>query len=141
MAGLSNKKKKELAERMFIEDGLTGKAIAQEIDVAEATITRWRNAGNWDERRNQALAAPHKIKEVLLAELQRVAGGKKSTIDADALAKISKVIDSVSGKVSVQVVITVLKEFDNWMSIQDPELAIKFLEWHKLFILHKAEQE
>ncbi len=141
MADLSNKKKKELAERLFIEDGMKGKEIALELTVAEATITRWRKAGDWDNRRAQALAAPHKIKEILLKELQNVAEGNASKINADALAKIGKVLDSISGKVSVQVVMTVFKEFDNWLSVQDPAKAVIFTEYHKRFILYKAEME
>lgn len=141
MAGLSNKKKQELAERMFIEDGMTCKAIASELESSEPTLSAWRNKFKWDERRDQVLSAPHKIKEILLKELNNVASGGKPTIDADALAKISKVIESVSAKTSVQVVITVFKEFDNYMSDQDPDMAVKFTEFHKGFVLYKAEQE
>ena len=75
MAGLSNKKKQELAERMFIEEGMIGKAIASELEVSEVTISAWRKKGNWDERRTQVLSAPHKIKEILLKELTNVASG------------------------------------------------------------------
>jgi len=145
MAGLSNKKKRELGERMFIEEGMNGKAIAEELEVSEVTVSNWRKgrAGekDWDERRAEVLSAPHKIKEILLKQLKLVAEGKKATIDADALVKISKVIETVSAKTSVQVVITVFKEFDNWMARQDPQMAVKFLEFHKLFIHHKASLE
>ncbi|MBI9063301.1 MAG: hypothetical protein JEZ14_15070 [Marinilabiliaceae bacterium] len=142
MAGLSNKKKRELGERMFIEEGMNGKAIAEELEVSEVTVSNWRKgrAGekDWDERRSEVLSAPHKIKEILLNQLKLVAEGEKATIDADALVKISKVIETVSAKTSVQVVITVFKEFDNWMAQQEPQMAVKFLEFHKLFIHHKA---
>lgn len=145
MAGLSNKKKRELAERMFIEEGMTGKAIAEELEVSEVTVSNWRKGRSgekdWDERRAEVLSAPHKIKEILLQQLKLVAEGEKATIDADALVKINKVIESQSSKTSAQVVMTVFKEFDNWMASQDPEMAIKFLEYHKLFIHHKASTE
>lgn len=141
MAGLSNKKKQELAERMFIEEGMSGKAIASELEVSEVTVSAWRKKGNWDERRSQVLSAPHKIKEILLKELNNVASGQKPSIDADALAKISRVVEAVSSKTSTQIVITVFKEFDNWMAEQDPEMAVKFTEFHKSFILYKAQLE
>jgi len=145
MKGLSNQKKRAIAERMFIEDGETAKAIAAYLDVSEQTISRWRKGRpgekSWDLRRAEVLSAPHKIKELLIQQLEKIANGEKATIDADALAKISKVLETVSGKISVQVVLSVFKEFDNWMASQDPEQAIKFLEWHKAFILHKAATE
>lgn len=145
MAGLSNKKKRELAERMFIEEGMNGKAIAEELEVSEVTVSNWRKGRtgekDWGERRAEVLSAPHKIKEILLKQLKLVAEGEKATIDADALIKISKVIETVSGKISTQVVFTVFKEFDNWMASQDPQMAVQFLEFHKMFIHHKASLE
>jgi hypothetical protein len=47
----------------------------------------------------------------------------------------------MSDETSTQVVFTVFREFDNWMAEQDPDVAAQFLEWHKLFLLHKAQQE
>lgn len=144
MGRLNNEKKRALAERMFIEDGMTAKAIAQELEVTPQTVGRWRtgrkNEKDWDYRRAEVLSAPHKIKEILLQELRKVAEGEESNIDADALAKISKVMDTLTAKVSVQAVISVLKEFDLWMANQDPEMAVSFLDYHKQFILHKASE-
>lgn len=130
---------------MYIDDGHTGKYIAEFLGVSEQTVTRWKKGrkgeDDWDTRRAEVLAAPHKIKELLLKQLKLVSEGEKATIDADALAKISKVMEAVSAKTSVQVVLSVFKEFDNFMAEQDPETAITFLKWHKKFILHKASME
>ncbi|MDC9722374.1 MAG: hypothetical protein PSN34_06330 [Urechidicola sp.] len=142
---LSNQKKRALAERMFIEDGDTAKYISEFLTVSEQTLSRWRKGrtgeSSWDDRRAENLSAPHKLKEILTKQLQIVAEGGQSTIDADALAKISRVLQDVSSKTSVQVVLSVLKEFDTWMAEQEPELAIDFLKWHKKFIIHKASMQ
>lgn len=126
-----------IAESMFIEQGMNAKAISELIEVSEKTISNWRKKGNWDARRDEALAAPHKIREILLRELKTLAEGGDSTVDADALSKISKVMDSMSDRISPQATISVFKEFDTWMIEQDPALALKFTEYHRLFILHK----
>ena len=76
-----------------------------------------------------------------MKELKSIATGEGSTIDADALAKVSKVIESLSSRTSVQVIFSVLKEFDNWMSDQEPKMAIAFLEWHRRFLQHRINQE
>jgi transposase-like protein len=138
MAAKDNQRK--VAAGMFIEQGLTSKAIAELIQVSEQTLSKWRKEDNWEARRDEALAAPHKIREMLLRELKLVADGEKPTIDADALAKISKVLDSLSDKISPQSVISVLKTFDNWMADNDPHLAVQFLDWHKRFIQHIISQ-
>lgn len=142
---LTNQAKKVMAERMFVEDGMTAKAIAEQLDVSEQTLSKWRKGKegekSWDDKRAEMLASPHKIKEILLKELIVVAGGGKSMVDADALAKINKVIESLSDKISVQIVFSVFKEFDNWMADQDPKTAVLFTEWHKQFLLYKINLE
>ena len=142
---LTNQAKKVMAERMFVEDGMTAKAIAEQLDVSEQTLSKWRKGKegekSWDDKRAQMLASPHKIKEILFKELMLVAGGEKSAVDADALAKINKVIETLSESTSVQIVFSVFKEFDNWMADQDPKTAVLFTEYHKQFILFKINQE
>ena len=142
---LTNQAKKVMAERMFVEDGMTAKAIAEQLDVSEQTLSKWRKGKEgekaWDDKRAQMLASPHKIKEILIKELMLVAGGEKSSVDADALAKINKVIETLSDTISVQIVFSVFKEFDNWMADQDPKTAVLFTQYHKQFILFKINQE
>lgn len=142
---LTNQAKKVMAERMFVEDGMTAKAISEQLDVSEQTLSKWRRDADgtksWDDKRAEMLASPHKIKEILLKELILVAGGGKSLVDADALAKINKVIETLSDKISVQIVFSVFKEFDNWMADQDPKTAVQFTEWHKQFLLYKINLE
>lgn len=142
---LTNQAKKVMAERMFVEDGMTCKAISEQLDVSEQTLSKWRKGKegekSWDDKRAEMLASPHKIREILIRELMIVAGGEKSMVDADALAKINKVIETLSDRISTQIVFSVFKEFDNWMADQDPKTAILFTEYHKQFILYKINQE
>ena len=142
---VNNEPLRAMAERMFVEEGMTAKAIAATIDVTEQTVGRWRKGIqgdiSWDDKRAQYLSAPHNIKKVLMNELTHLSKGGDATIDVKAIADVTKVISTLSDKANVQIVFTVFKEFDNWMAEQDPEVAIQFLEWHKLFLLHKAQSE
>lgn len=135
-----------LAERMFVEDGMNAKAIANALNTSEQTIGRWRkgvgkNTENWDEKRRKFLATPHNIKKLLSNELSNLVEGNEASLDMKAINDAIKAVQSMSDETSVEVVYTVFKEFDNWMSKQDPEIAILFLEWHKEFLLHKAQKE
>lgn len=143
---VSNKLKKEMAERMFVEEGMTAKAIAATLDISEQTLSKWRKGyeidgeKSWDDRRAEFVTSPHKIREVLMRELKTVAEGGASTIDADSLAKINKVLETVSDKINPQVIFSVFKEFDNWMADQEPQTAVLFTNWHKQFLLYKINQ-
>ncbi len=142
---VNNEPLRAMAERMYVEEGMTAKAIANAIDVTEQTIGRWKKglSGDisWDEKRSQYLSAPNNIKKVLTNELIHLTKGGDATLDIKAITDITKAIATLSDKVSTQVVFSVFKEFDMWMSDQDPELAIKFMEFHKAFLLHKAQNE
>lgn len=135
----------DLARRMFVEDGMTAKTIATSIDVTEQTIGRWRkgigtNPVSWDEQRSQFLAAPHNIKKNLAQELTNLVAGGEATLNMAAINAAIKALQSMSDETSVETVYSVFKEFDNWMASQDPEAAVSFLEWHRLYLLHKAQQ-
>ena len=139
MSKLSYNKKRKLAAELFINSGITGKAIAEQLEVATATISRWRKEDKWDDTRADLMTSPMELRKILTEELLNIAKGEKAKINSDALAKVSKVIESFNKAVSVPVIISILKEFDNWMSEQEPALAIQFLDWHKKFIIHKIE--
>ena len=141
MKKLSYKKREALAEEYFVVNQMNGKDIAEAVEVSEQTITKWRANGNWEDKRKKFLSSPTKVRELLYDQLEKIANGDKATIDADSLAKIYKVITGISSVTSVPVTMSVLKEFDNWMSDQEPEVAILFLEWHKKFIIYKASLE
>ena len=70
---VNNEPIRAMAERMFVEDGMTAKAIANALDVSEQTIGRWRKGIqgdiSWDDKKTQFLSAPNNIKKVLLCLL------------------------------------------------------------------------
>lgn len=138
MAARDNRQK--IAEGMFIEQGMTCKAIAGLVTVSEQTLSKWRKDANWDARRAEALASPHRIREILLKELQSVAEGNKASVDTNALAQINKTLSSFGNATPPNVVVAVLQGFDNWMAGQEPKTAIQFLDWHKLYLQHVITQ-
>ena len=140
-----NEPLRAMAERMFVEEGMTAKSIAAALDITEQTVGRWRKGIqgdiSWDDKKAQFLAAPHNTKKVLMNELNHLSKGGDATIDVKAIADVTKVISTLSEKVSAQIVFTVLREFDNWMATQDTDKAIEFLDWHRTFLLYKAQNE
>ncbi|MGY0034441.1 terminase gpP N-terminus-related DNA-binding protein [Pedobacter sp. NJ-S-72] len=124
------------AEMMFIELGYNAKAIAEQFGVQEKTVGNWRLKGDWDKQREELLASPMKVRAILLKEIQNLAAGGEATIDSDALSKVSKVMLTFNTKLSPQMVMTVLKVYDEWIANLNPELANLNLDFHKKFILH-----
>lgn len=145
MAEIGNDKKREIAEDMYIRLGMTGREIADSLSVTEQTVSRWKKGRDgeksWDDRKTESQLTPLKIKELLLKEAEKIAKGEESTIQADKLSKIMSAIDQLDKKINVRTAMDVFKEFDLWMSEQDPSTAILFTKYHKLFLQYRISLE
>lgn len=132
---------RKYGEHLFVEKGWKQKAIAEFLNVAEKTISDWKKKDTWDEKRMMLVAAPHTIKTTLIQELQNVIEGKATTVDADALSKIWKVISGMNSEISPEVCASVLEEFDLFMVNEDAKLAVEFTTYHRKFLLHKINSQ
>lgn len=145
MAEITNEKKREIAEDMYIRLTLTGREIAENLGVTEQTVSRWKKGRegekSWDDRKTESQLTPLKIKELLLKEAEKLAKGEESNVKADQLSKIMSAIDQLDKKINVRTVMDVFREFDNWMAEQEPATAILFTKWHKLFLQYRITLE
>lgn len=129
------------AYTLFVEQGMTCAAIAETLGIREGTLSKWRQDMNWDDDRRRTLAAPDAIRRILLEEMEKVTRGEKTFIDTDTLSKIGKALTYFDGKLSLTIIIAVLKEFDLFMAEVAPHKAVEFLEYHKMFTHHRAKLE
>jgi transposase len=134
-----NDRKRAIAEDLYITNGETLKTIAEMVGVSENTVGSWAKKFNWKERRMNLATAPHKIKEALLEQLESVVKGEKPIFNSDDIAKITRALERVDKKISNQMIISVMKDFDSYLlSIDiDHELLDKCLDLHKKFIHHR----
>lgn len=141
----NNSKLKTLAEKMYVEEGLTASAVAEALSISPQTVGRWKkglsNQEDWDTKRERHLREPRNIKRLVDDEVSRLVQGHESTLDMKAINEAIKAQTALSKGVSAEVIMTVFREFDNYMANQDPELAVKFTEYHKQFLIHKVNTD
>lgn len=129
---------RDLAEDMYIRQGKTGREIADLLDISEQTITAWKKGRegekSWDDRKRDAQLTPVKLKETLMIEAQNIATGVGSGINADQLSKVMKAINDLDKTVNPRVVMAVFQGFDNYMAETNPEKAVEFTDYHKLYL-------
>lgn len=145
MAEITNEKKREIAEDMYIRLSLNGREIAKNLGVTEPTVSKWKKGRegepSWDDRKKEAQLTPLKIKELLVGEAYKVSKGETSTINSDQISKLMAAIDRLDKKINVRTVMDVFREFDNWMADQEPATAILFTKFHKLFLQYRINLE
>ncbi len=138
-----NERKRAYAERLYIEDGWTAKSIAETVGVSENTISSWVKKYKWREKRAELQAAPHKIRKAIIEEINKVVSGQKMSFNSDDLSKLTRALERLDNKVSIQSVISVFKDYDKWLGSQDVDT--KFLEmhlsYHKQYIQYLIEHE
>ena len=61
--------------------------------------------------------------------MQWIAEGNKARLDTDGLSKVAKSLQYFDGKVPLSVVISVLKEVDNFVAEINPQEVVKITEY------------
>lgn len=135
------KKLKIAAEGMFITQGMTSRDIADTLDISEVTISRWRQAEEWDDKRSFIKATPSRLREALIREAERVVGGEATTINADAVAKLLSAADKLASRATPDVVYSVLSDFLQYTATVDSEAAASLSGFFKMFLQHKIEND
>jgi hypothetical protein len=129
-------KEKEVAEDLFVNKFWNGAAICEFLKLQPNTFSKWRNKGNWDKLQEETINNPVKMRRLIAQQMLMIAGGEKSSIDADALAKMYKVYEGMSEKINPGIAAAIIKLYDEYLLKANPELAVKNLEYNKKFLIH-----
>ncbi|TAG31889.1 MAG: hypothetical protein EAZ35_02235 [Sphingobacteriia bacterium] len=127
-------KERQAAEQFFVNNLYDAKTISDLLSIREATISTWRVKYGWDKLREDTINNPVKMKSLIAKQMLLIAQGEKSTIDADALAKMFKVFEGISEKINPGIVAAVLKLLDEFQAKENPAHAILCLDYHKKFL-------
>jgi len=136
---------RQTAEDFYIRLCMTGKEIAELLDISEQTVSKWKKGRDgeksWDDRKAEMQLTPTKVKEILLKEALLLAEGKDSKVDADKLSKIVSAIERLDRKINVRIIMDVFREFDNYVAEVEPKIAVEFTKYHKMFLQHRIALE
>lgn len=138
-------KLRDIAQGMFVGQGMTARDIAQALGVSEVTVSRWRQATDdsqsWDDLKRFVQITPARIREKLLREADNVANGEASNIKADVVVKLLAGADKLAAKATPDVVYSVLTECCTYAASVDAPFAAKMAVFHRMFLQHKIQRE
>lgn len=133
---------KEVAQILFLQNRLSQKEIAEKLDVAPQTVTRWAKAGNWDSlRKNLLTSKSSRLSELYdeLEEFNRMIKEKENykvadSKEADARRKLIMDIKALEGRYSIAQTISIGMEFCEFVKTADPDAAKKVLDLYNAFV-------
>jgi hypothetical protein len=130
---LSNEDKKSLAYDLYMNTDKTQNEICDIIGIAPKTMTKWKQDGLWEELRGATTITANNIITNVYKKMHEMSLEDK--LNADALAKLARVIEVVSDKkYTISQVINVFKEFINWLFPKEPETAKAITKWMKVWV-------
>lgn len=131
---LSNEEKKSLAFDLFMNTDKTQNEICELIGIAPKTFTRWKQDGLWEELRGAMNITAGNITLNIYKKMHEMTSAE-GNINADALAKLARVIEVISDKkYTVSQMFNVFKAFTNWLFPKDVATAKLLNRYMKEFV-------
>jgi DNA-binding XRE family transcriptional regulator len=149
MAELSINQKKEWAQQLYCEDKLKQKLIATKVGVAEKTISKWVNDGNWDRLRKSLLVSKQEQLANMYEQLSEINSYIKSKPEgerfadskqADIMVKITASIEQLEEETNMADVFEVGKRFIRFLQEHDFEKAKEIVDLYDSFIKNCLKQ-
>lgn len=134
-----SKSKKQLAEHLYVTTHMTQQEIAETVNVTEATLSKWKKEGSWEELKGaQELTANRVISNIRLGIAKL--SNEDVIIHAKTIAMLSNAIDKLkTQRLDVENYCDAGLEFIDFIAKSDKPLARKVAEIHKDFIQLKLE--
>lgn len=131
---LSNDEKKSLAYDLYVNTDKTQNEICDIIKIAPKTFTRWKQDGLWEELKGATTITASNITLNIYKKMHEMTSSAEK-INADALAKLARVIEVISDKrYTISQMMNVFKEFTNWLFVKDSDSAKLINRYMKEFI-------
>lgn len=138
---MSKHDSKMLAEQLYVQAGMTFKAIAEKLTVTEKTIGSWAKQGQWKELRAAHTITKDKIVKNLylnILEIQEKAQEEErilSSKESDQIVKLSQTIENLDKRIALSVIIQVFQDFELHLAQIDPDFT-KILNEHHTEYIH-----
>lgn len=138
--------RKKLAEAFYFSH-YPQKEIAEMTQTPENTISNWVNQYGWKKLREAQTITVTKLVGNLLAQAHliemnaREAGRTLDSKETDQIVKIATAVEKLDKKVTVSMIIQVLKMFSSYLLNQDFELAKLLIPHQNVFIRNQISHE
>lgn len=137
----SKVKEREVVIDLYVNKLWNQKEISEFLAISENTITKWKKqdegTGNdWDKQREKTIGDPNKLKAAILAEMVSITNGEAPKLNADGLYKLFRIIEGLNDRINPGTVAAIMKQYDEFLLVENKELAVTNLPYNKKFLTH-----
>lgn len=143
MANLNNKQKKEWAELLYTRQGLTGKEIAAKVGATEASVSKWKADGKWDNLKASLSVTKAEQLQNVYAQMNELNEHIKSKDEgkrfanageADTLCKLAATAKNLESETSISEIVDTFVGFNDWMRSIDLDKAKELIAYQDGYI-------
>lgn len=145
MSDLTIKQKKSWAKTLYVVERLSQKECASRVGTSEKTMSKWVNdpKEKWDTLRVSVIITKEQqlnrfysqINELNTLIEQRAAGSRYAlSKEADTLVKLTAAVKALETETGISEIITVFKDFTNWLKTVDLPKAQELIKLQDEFI-------
>lgn len=148
MSALNNKQKKEWAELLYTRNSLTQKEIAEKVGTTEATVSKWKTEGKWDNlKASLSVTKAEQLQNVydqineLNSAIKRKPAGERfaSSSESDTLSKLAATAKSLESETSISEIVDTFVSFNDWLRTIDADKAKEFIVYQDSYIKTKLK--
>lgn len=145
MSGLTNTQKREWAEQLITQQGLTQKEVAEKVGVSTVTLNKWYAKYKWEDLKQSMLVTRQMQLKRLYMQMDELNSdimdrekGKRfaNSKEADTLSKLAGTIKTMETEASIADVVEVSKRFLDFLRGFSPAKAIEIAGLFDDFVKH-----
>ena len=152
---LTKEQKKSLAKELYIQGDYTYAEIAEKVGSTRQTVSKWAEAGKWDELKTYMTAGRESILKGLYAQIDMISQAVKergrlvdltqkdpnkviqigpTAQEADKLVKLANAIKKLENDCGIAGLVDAGMRFCNYMRTVDIEEAKKIAKFWDMFL-------
>jgi transcriptional regulator with XRE-family HTH domain len=144
-AQMAKDNERKLAETLYVDGNSSQKEIAEQLGVAEKTVSGWKEKYNWDKLRvakrttkAEIIDGLYKSVAVIIKRAEDEDKRPLNTVESDQIVKLTRSIEVLEGAESLSNYVYTLTAFLNWVRAVDLDAAKQIAVFSKEFLISKS---
>lgn len=144
---MDNQQKKEVAKALFLNTEKTQKDICEIVGWTEKTFSEVKQKYRWGELKDNKSLTRQQIITMMHAQTLKMMKAAEEedrilkTNEVDCVAKLTASIDKLEKRATIETIIEVFEEYNNWLLGLNVALAQENNKWQDRYVMGKVNEQ